>query len=32
MAGNVFEVTDATFDSIVLASEIPVVVEFYKDG
>ena len=30
--GIPIEVTDATFDSIVLASEIPVVVEFYKDG
>ena len=28
---TLFEVTDATFDSLVLKSEIPIVVEFYTD-
>lgn len=31
-SGIPFEVTDATFNSLVLNSEIPVVVEFVKDG
>ena len=31
-SGIPFEVTDATFDSLVLRSEIPVVVEVVKDG
>ena len=30
--GIPIEVTDATFDSIVLASKTPIVVDFYKDG
>ena len=30
--GIPIEVTDATFDSIVLASEVPIVVDVYKDG
>lgn len=31
-SGIPFEVTDATFDSLVLASEVPIVLEFIKDG
>ena len=30
-SGIPIEVTDATFDSVVLASEVPIVVEFYTD-
>ena len=30
--GVPFEVTEATFDTLVLASKVPVVVDFYKDG
>ena len=30
--GIPIEVTDADFDTVVLASEIPIVVDFYKDG
>ncbi len=30
--GIPIEVTDADFDTVVLASEVPIVVEFYKDG
>lgn len=31
-SGIPFEVTDATFDNLVLASEVPIVLEFIKDG
>ena len=31
-SGIPFEVTDATFDSLVLASEVPIVLEYIKDG
>ena len=30
--GTPIEVTDADFDTVVLASEVPIVLEFYKDG
>ena len=30
--GIPIEVTDADFDTVVLASEVPIVVDFYKDG
>ncbi|MDE0467914.1 MAG: dockerin type I domain-containing protein [Candidatus Poribacteria bacterium] len=31
-SGIPFEVTDATFDSLVLGSEVPIVLEYIKDG
>ncbi len=30
--GSPIKVTDADFDTVVLASEVPIVLEFYKDG